>query len=417
MNDDKLFVWYETKLVGYLWYNSLNMIGFEYDDDWIANGFAVSQQLPLSTKTYVPEQGNAHKFFANLLPEGNARQHVIRKLKISDSDFELLRAVGGECAGALSILPANLRPVTDFKYKKISEEDFKKIILTKGVILNLKDQDRPRLSLAGVQDKCPIFYDHDDYSFPIDAAPSTHILKFEIQNHRNIPVYEYVMTQLAKAVGLPTIELDLMKYEKHYYLRIKRYDRFFDKNNKVKRLHQEDFCQALGIVHFKKYQDEGGPTFQDCYRLVQDVVINPIKDCENLLRWQIFNLLAGNSDGHAKNLALVYNENNYAQLAPFYDLVCTRAIKELNVDLAFSIGGEYHPNLITKDHWKKFAADCNVRLAYLTKMINELIEQLLKCYAEEKAKFEMNFGDFPALQRVGIIINKQCRRIQKQLNE
>ena len=332
-----LHVWYGDILVGNLWQNEMGQIGFRYEKNWVRNGFSISQQLPLTVDEYTPADGKAHRFFANLLPEANARAHIIRDLKISNSDFELLKAIGGECAGAFSILPESHVANTKPHYQKLTEEDLKKIVLRKGNVSSFTtEKNRPRLSLAGAQDKCAIFFDGKNYFLPQDAAPSTHILKFEIIGYRHIPAYEYFLTQLAKTIDLPVVNCQLKKWDRDYFLQIQRYDRIIQNDKKTQRLHQEDFCQALGISHAKKYQQEGGPSFYDCYHLIQQISMNPLNDTENLLKWQIFNVLAGNSDGHAKNLALIYNQNHQANLAPFYDLVCTRAIERIDSRLALS---------------------------------------------------------------------------------
>ena len=106
-SDARLRVWHEDRLVGCLWRNAANEIGFQYCDEWLHSDdkFAVSASLPLSREPCQPEDALAHRFFANLLPEGVAREHIVRDLKLTNSDFVLLRAIGGECAGALSILP------------------------------------------------------------------------------------------------------------------------------------------------------------------------------------------------------------------------------------------------------------------------------------------------------------------------
>ena len=104
-DSDSLYVWIDQRLVGRLWQNAVGMIGFQYDEAWMSSGgFVLSQSLPLQVSKFEPESKLAHRFFANLLPEGLARDRLVRDLKIVDTDFELLRAIGGECAGACSIL-------------------------------------------------------------------------------------------------------------------------------------------------------------------------------------------------------------------------------------------------------------------------------------------------------------------------
>lgn len=158
-NDNYLNVWYDKVLVGKLWRDTVGMIGFRYEKSWLNNGFAISQQLPLLTDEYPSSTSKAHQYFVNLLPEANARTHIVRDLKISNSDFELLKAIGGECAGALSILPVDYKLSERTNYKKLTNKDLKKIIQRKGQVSSFtSDECRPRLSLAGAQDKCPIFF-------------------------------------------------------------------------------------------------------------------------------------------------------------------------------------------------------------------------------------------------------------------
>lgn len=123
---DELNLWHEQQLVGYIWRNDLDRIGFCYDKDWLTSQspFPLSLKLPLREKEYSPDVGVAHRFFANLLPEGQARTNIVSSLNISNSDFALLKAIGGECAGAFNILPCTSVPVSscDWKYEPLSEE-------------------------------------------------------------------------------------------------------------------------------------------------------------------------------------------------------------------------------------------------------------------------------------------------------
>lgn len=325
-----------------------------------------------------------------------------------------MKAIGGECAGALSILPVELSPTESNSYKKLNTEQFHKILQRKGIIFNFNsNENRPRLSLAGAQDKCPIFYDGQEFYLPEKASPSTHILKFEISGYRNIPLYEYTLTRLAQEIGLPVIDMDIRQHQKNHYLLIKRYDRHITQQQSILRLHQEDFCQALGMSYKNKYQQEGGPSFYDCYRLIQQVSTKPIEDAENVIRWQIFNVLAGNSDGHAKNLSLLYQNNQLPRLAPFYDLVCTRAIQRIDTKLALAVGDEFDPDKITIRHWEALAVECGIRKQYLKNLIQKLSSALLEAIVEKQ--FNLHLEKYPSTQRIKKIIMKQCKRILRQI--
>jgi serine/threonine-protein kinase HipA len=146
IDPDALNVWNEQRLVGYLWRNPLGYIGFRYDAEWITTGgFAVSRTLPLRADDFAAEDVTAHRFFANLLPEGGVREHIVRDLKIPDTDFDLLRAIGGECAGALSILPVERSPSEQRYYRPITDEALANLAARRGLVYaDWPAHERPR---------------------------------------------------------------------------------------------------------------------------------------------------------------------------------------------------------------------------------------------------------------------------------
>lgn len=416
MNDpDTLNVWHAQRLVGRLWRDTTGAIGFRYDLEWTTGGgFAVSRSLPLRADEFAPEIGVAHRFFANLLPEGAVREHIVRDLKLPNTDFDLLRAIGGECAGALSVLPVDQQPSGQRQYHALTTKDLADLAARRGQIYAAWPADeRPRLSLAGAQDKCPLLVRDDRYFLPQGEAPSSHILKFELADYRHLPAYETFTTQLAAAIDLPVVDVTLRAIGQTRYAQIARYDRLWDERGEVQRLHQEDFCQAQGYGHEKKYQEHGGPSFAQCYRLLLDVSSEPAIDAQHLLRWQIFNVLAGNSDGHAKNLSLLHLPDNATRLAPLYDLVCTRAIERIDYHLAFDVGGERNPAVIVAAHWETLARQCDVRPQFLLNLVRETAVALLESLGPVRKEFESRYGAYPALQRIEKVVTTQCRRSEK----
>lgn len=412
---DRLNVWHEQRLVGALWRNPAGAIGFRYDPEWSAGGgFAASRSLPLATGEFAPEDGTAHRWFANLLPEGAVREHIVRDLKLPNTDFDLLRAIGGECGGALSILSAGQQPSSESRYRPLTEKDLAKLVARRGQIYAiLPAGTRARLSLAGAQDKCPLLLRDDRYFLPQGEAPSSHILKFELADYRHLPAYETFTTQLAAAIGLPVVDITLRTVGRTHYTQIARYDRVWDDRGEVRRLHQEDFCQALGYGHERKYQEDGGPSFVQCYRLVQEASSEPTIDAQYLLRWQIFNVLAGNSDGHAKNLSLLHLADDTTRLAPFYDLACTRAIERIDYHLAFDVGGERNPSVITSAHWQALAKACDVRPQFLANLVRETAAALREKLGPVREAFEARYGTYSALQRIERVVTTQCRRVSE----
>ena len=411
LDPDGLNVWSDQRLVGYLWRNTQGLMGFRYEEEWLAQGgFAVSHTLPLRHEDFTPEYRLAHRFFANLLPEGGVRDRIVRDLKIANTDFDLLRAIGGECAGALSILQTDHQPAAEREYHKVSDEELTNLVARRGQVYAWTTNERPRLSLAGARDKCPVLVENETYWLPRRESPSSHILKFELPDYRHLPAYETFSTLLAGAIGLPVVDIRLRSIAATRYALMERYDRHKDQRNQIARLHQEDFCQALGFGHERKYQEDGGPSFADCYRLVQDVSSDPANDLQHLLRWQIFNVLAGNSDGHAKNLSLLYQPNGEIRLAPFYDLVCTRAIERIDYHLALSVGEERNPSIVSLKHWDALARQCGLRPRFLQGQIKDVANRLLEQLQQTRDRFEGLNGHYAALQRIELIVTKQCRR-------
>ena len=334
-------------------------------------------------------------------------------LRVRDTDFDLLKAIGGDCAGALSIMEPGQQPSREHKYLPLSENDLKNLVARRGQVKTPSGDKRLRLSLAGAQHKCPVYVEDDSFMLPEGEAPSSHLIKFELSDFRNVPAYETFTSLLAGAVGLPVVDIQLRNLADQTFVLIRRYDRYIDVNEQLARLHQEDFCQALGYSYLSKYQEDGGPTFADCYRLVQQASTNPITDLQHLLDWQIFNVLAGNSDGHAKNLSLLYKNNGEVRLAPFYDLVCTRAIEGIDHQLALYVGDEKAPGQVSMKHWSDLARLCDLNPKHVEQSVRSLARKLLEQLQPTRQRFEQLYGTKAALQRVEQVVTKQCKRVHR----
>lgn len=414
MSDDLLTVWYGSRRVGELQRGPTGTMDFQYEAGWVrGGGFAISQSMPLDRGELSASAERAHNFFANLLPEGGARDLIVRRYRLPNDDFELLRALGSECAGALLILPAGQEPDSSsaHDYERFDDAKLADLLFDHGWNFERSKSVRlPRLCLAGAQNKTTVALFDGLIWLPKGTAPSTHILKFDSLEYRNVLVYECFATMLAGSAGLPVVEFELRTLGRDLFALIKRYDRVRGDDGQIQRLHQEDFCQALGYSSRKKYESDGGPSFARCYRLVRDVCDAPLDDLERLLRWQIFNLLAGNSDGHAKNLSLLYGRDGSACLAPFYDLVPTRAIANLDPRLAFNVGGVREPANVGRRQWESLAIECDVRPRAVLSLVEEISEYLIGHATEIRERFEDIHGTIPALDRVVHVVNRQCRR-------
>ncbi len=408
----RLFVHYLQNTIGELAQGESPMMRFQYNTDWInsEHAFPISISLPLDGSF---STSASHHFFANLLPEGNVRQQICRSLGISPSnDFQLLKAIGGDCAGALTIdasseseskqSSARYEPVTDEQLALWSTG-------TPNAFSDVTGQNEVRLSLAGAQDKLPVHVDGEQIFIPIANTPSTYLLKFASPFYSQLPENETFITLLAGAVGLPVIDISLHQTSKARVAMIARYDRILSQGTYC-RLHQEDFCQALGISSTNKYEKEGGPSLQQCAELIRRHTSFPLVELQKLLRWSLFNLLVGNADAHGKNISLLYDTNGSPSLAPFYDLVCTRNYKKITRHLAMNIGGLSDPDLIGKQHLRTLATELNMRPNVVIAATSALIEELPTALTSTVAQFADRYGDSPVLERLPIIVRKQIRR-------
>ncbi|MBW2700509.1 MAG: type II toxin-antitoxin system HipA family toxin [Deltaproteobacteria bacterium] len=407
---ESLHLWYEDEPVGSLWREG-EALRFVYAADWLARegAFALSLSIPLAEG----EQGGpavAH-FFANLLPEGFIRQSLAERMGLSvDNDFALLSALGADCAGALQILPPGEQPgAKGGPPRKLSPARWKRLLASPPVFAALVEDGRLRLSLAGAQDKLPVLLPGGKPALPASGAASSHLLKFGGQDFVHLPANEVYCNMLAAAAGLRVAETRLIRLGGQEVALIRRYDRRADEG-RLRRLHQEDFCQALGFSHHRKYEQEGGPGFEDCFALLERVSAEPLPDIEQLLGWLIFNLLVGNADGHAKNISLIYEGPGRPRLAPFYDLVCTAAYRRLDRRAAMAVGGQADPGQVARAHWERLAERVGLGRAFLLGEVRHLAEDLPRLAREQAAAFQVAYGEHPILQMVQRPLRRRARR-------
>lgn len=412
-----LIVYFEQRKVGQLALNRFAQMEFQYDAAWPTwpGAFPISLSLPLDG-SYGAQA--SHHFFANLLPEGTVREQICRSLGISlGNDFELLRSIGGDCAGALSIIestepvPADDPP----RYEDVTEETLSQWSINSPHAFSGKTgHNEIRLSLAGAQDKLPVHLAGEQIKIPIGGTPSTHILKFASPYYSHLPENEVFITLLARAVGLAVVDIRLRPTSRHRIAVITRYDRIFA-GGRYRRLHQEDFCQALGISPSNKYEKEGGPRLGQCAEIIRRHTAFPLADLQKLLRWTLFNLVVGNADAHGKNMSLLYDDSGTPRLALFYDLVCTRNYKRLSRHLAMSVGGMSDPDLVSTEHLQGLAADIGFRPRVVLAEAKDLIDRIAKQIDTTAADFVHQFGDSPVLDRLSMRVRKQIRRILGRL--
>jgi serine/threonine-protein kinase HipA len=370
-----LSVWWDFKLVGALRLDEHGDMSFAYDPAWLADSSAapLSASLPKQAETF--NRRACRPFFAGLLPEEGQREAAARALGLSKgNDFALLRALGGDVAGALMLWPEGEAPPVFAEHAAPEPLGDNALIAMLDELPTrplLAGKDGLRLSLAGAQNKAPVVLVNGRIALPAPGQPTTHILKPPIERFAGTTENEAFAMALAADVGLSVAPAEARVVSDRRFLLVTRYDRALNADARVVRLHQEDFCQALGLPPEHKYAAEGGPTFKSCFDLLRRGATRPAVEVLKLLDAAIFNLIIGNADAHGKNFSLLYGSDG-ATLAPLYDLLSTVAYPELSPKLAMKIAKCATLEEIDDSTWPKFAADAGLAAPFVRKRVKDL---------------------------------------------
>jgi serine/threonine-protein kinase HipA len=221
---------------------------------------------------------------------------------------------------------------------------------------------------------------------------------------------------LAAHASLDAAGAEPRSADQREYLLVRRYDR--DKSEKPDgRLHQEDFCQALGLVPAVKYESEGGPDVADCARLIHCHSGAPARDIIAFLDALIFNFLIGNNDAHSKNYSLLLDGPGAVRLAPLYDLLSIAAIKGTSRDLAMKYGGEKRARYLRGRHIRRLGDELEVKPALVERRALAMIERVVAASEDARRSLPADFQSRSVLDRIAEVIDERSARLRKALSE
>jgi serine/threonine-protein kinase HipA len=401
----KLNVYLNNRSVGLLVQDDRGEMIYQYDTSWLADPEAIplSQSLPLREEPF--GRLECRGFFSGILPEGENREVIARNLGITaKNDVKMLEQIGGECAGAITFIPPGaVLAAPGNSYRFLTEPELAEILRQLPRRPLLAGEEHIRFSLAGAQDKLAVYVNDNQIALPLDGSPSTHILKPRIGGLDGIVVNEFLCIRLAKAIGLMTASVTMQSAEEIDYLLVERYDRIRTEDQSLQRLHQEDFCQALGIISEYKYQNEGGPSLLQCFRLLREASALPVIDLGRLLDAVVFNFLIGNYDAHGKNFSLLYTKAGKTSFAPLYDLICTAYYPDLSQKMAMKIGGEYESTKIYLRHFDRLAEEAGLNKPTVRRRIQSLAKSI-------QAKLPAITPEHVIGKGVATLIHSRCDR-------
>lgn len=395
-------------------------LNFCYTPAWLSNqnAVALSASLPLQAEPFDDRQ--TRPFFAGLLPEGQMRRLIAQQFQVSgQNDFALLDHIGGECAGAVTFLePGQALPTAtgNDDVQWLSEDEVIAILDELPRRPMLAGKDGLRLSLAGAQDKLPVVLDGARIGLPRGGTPSSHILKPAIHAVQDSVINEGFCMALAEAMQLKPAKSKVHRVQDRSFLLVERYDRLVDALGRRQRLHQEDFCQALGVVPEMKYQNEGGPDLAQCFDLVRRATRPSAPQVLRLLDYVIFNALIGNHDAHAKNFSLLYS-GKAPVLAPFYDTLSTAIYSTLTPKMAMKIGSKYKFSEVQARHWEQFAEIVGLTKAQARRRILEIARSLPATARKLQAEPGHGFAGNAVVEQINVLIEQRCALTIRRLTD
>ena len=414
----KLNIFFETKKVGTLYRDKELVYSFSYSEQWLneKQAFQLSLAMPLQGESF----GNKTtlSFFENLLPEGEARD-ALEKSQDFRGTYELLKNFGQDCAGAIIVSTSEESPFKkneeELKIKIKMTEVFKAIEEKRSVAEVIANQNPGYLSIAGAQDKFVAIYEKGEFYLPKNGQPTTHIIKVPIyRSGVKESVYnEYYCMKLAKLVGLNVPKCEVLDDVNHPLFIIERYDRKMGEY--VKRIHQQDFCQAQGFVSEEKYEAKGGPSLKDNYNLIKSNVTikQRSKALFNYLDWVCFNLLIGNNDSHSKNISLLLSEGKI-ELAPFYDLLCTAIYSKLKSNFSFKIGDRDNVSRVGKKQFDMVDSNLGLKEGTMAQKASEMSNKLLSVKDDLVKETKRELPNIKIANRISDLISDRCKSLKRQ---
>ncbi len=408
-----LDIWWDGRLVGQLTQDKHGELGFAYAPEWLSDEATqpLSASLPKRAEPFTRRE--CRPFFGGLLPEESQRDAAAQALGVSRAnDFALLDRLGGDVAGALQLLPPGEGPAPlapDGRPTPLDDAGLIRVLDALPVRPLLAGEEGLRLSLAGAQSKVPVVLLDEAVALPAPGQPTTHILKPPISRFTATTENEAFVMRLAAAIGLDVAPVEARTVKDRTFLLVNRYDRAIGDDGLVRRIHQEDFCQALGVPPETKYASEGGPTFKDCFALLRRVAARPAVDVLKLLDAVIFNVIAGNADAHGKNFSILYDAEG-PRLAPLYDLLATVAYPDLSPKFAMKIGKRATLAELDARGWAAFAADAGVGLPLIRRRVAEISKGVIARTGEVAADLVRPGFDRTSIESLAAMVRERAER-------
>lgn len=412
----KLIAYMNGELVGTLEKHKNGAHTFQYDKSWISN--AVARPLSLSLKLQLPTitSDAVINYFDNLLPDSPiVRDRIVARYKASSKQpFDLLKEIGKDSVGAITLLPPELPYIKEpISYEVLENKKLESVLSAykSDIPLGMLEEEEDfRISVAGAQEKTALLFVDGRWCIPKGNTPTTHIIKLPIgeiqQANATLDLTdsvenEYLCIELARAMGFAVPNVNIIKIDNIKALAVERFDRRWTKDKAgLLRLPQEDMCQVFGMPSSIKYESQGGPGIAQIMDLLMGSS-NALEDRYNFMRFQLFQWLIGATDGHAKNFSIYIDKGGSYRLTPFYDILSAYPLlggKGLNIrklklsmGLKATKGKKYEISKILPRHFLDTAKAVNFSQDTMQEIIDEMKDALPKAMLQVSTRLPEDF--------------------------
>lgn len=415
-----LFAFMNGRFVGELRREIGGDLSFVYDDAWLeATDVHRSLSLSLRLQTKEHRGGAVRNFFVNLLPDNpNVVAAIANRLELRSTDvFDVLRAIGADCVGALELLPDKRPHSSEDRqtYRSMTDSEIEELLGQLNAFpLGMSEHDDFRLSIAGAQQKTALTKLPDiGWVLPSGTMPTTHIFKTPIGSLLANSIHfdescenEWLCLEIARAFGLPAANADILTFGCRTAIVVERFDRAISRrqNDHLLRIPTEDFCQVFGISPEKKYEADGGPGIRD----IMDVLkwsADADGDRRRFMAAQVLLWLLDSTDGHAKNYSVFLEAKDRFRLTPLYDilsaapLAATGELSSRRLKLAMGLIGKnrhYRMTDIEPRHFLSTAAAVDYPKAEMLAVLNHFARLTPEVVAKVRNKLPSGFPETTA---------------------
>ncbi len=418
---ETLHILFGNVSVGSLVYERIkDEISLSYEEGWQfgSESFPVSLSLPLAIKRH--SDASIRPFLQGLLPDNPAVIEAWgKRFQVSPRNpFDVVKHVGEDCAGALQFVrPERLDLILSGALDSLtplSEDDLaKRMTDLKSQSHAVPAQIEGRFSLAGAQTKDALYFKDGQWFVPAGRIPSTHILKPQLDEFEEHALNEHFCLQLASRIGLLRAESSILEIAGKKVLCAKRYDRVENPPGTIKRWHQEDTCQAMGLYPNQKYQADRGPSAAGIVKLLDRFSDDRDDDISRFIMALALNWVIAGTDAHSKNYSLLHAEGSVLRLAPLYDVASflpyQRDPGSTKVKLAMKIGGTYRLHQIEARHWNKWAEEAGLSPDWVKAAVETLIQGVIESLEATRSAVAKR-NDSPFLHKLADAIAERARK-------